>query len=59
MTMLMQRFRDQRGVVSVEWIILAIIIMGAIVVAFGPTLQAAFIAGIQAVSSLLSAQAGS
>ena len=49
--------RNQRGVVSVEWIILAIVIMVAIVAAFAPTFQTALTAGVQAVSSALSAQA--
>ena len=50
--------RDQRGVVSVEWIILAIVVMVAIVAAFAPTLQTALTNGVNAVSSALTTQAG-
>ena len=50
--------RDRRGVVSVEWIILAIVIMVAIVAAFAPAFQAALTAGVQAVSTTLQTQAG-
>jgi len=52
-----QHLRDRRGVVSVEWIILAIVIMVAIVLAFAPQFQTALTAGVQAVSGALSAQA--
>jgi Flp pilus assembly pilin Flp len=50
--------RNQRGVVSVEWIILAIVIMVAIVAAFAPQFQTALKAGVTAVSDALTAQAG-
>lgn len=53
-----RHLRNQRGVVSVEWIILAIVIMVAIVAAFAPQFQAALIAGVGAVSSALTAQSG-
>lgn len=53
-----KRLRNQRGVVSVEWIILAIVIMVAIVVAFAPTFQTALTTGVAAVSSALTAQSG-
>ena len=52
-----KHLRNQRGVVSVEWIILAIVIMVAIVAAFAPAFQAALTAGVQAVSTALSSQA--
>ena len=52
-----KHLRDRRGVVSVEWIILAIVIMVAIVVAFAPAFQQALITGVAAVSTALSAQA--
>jgi Flp pilus assembly pilin Flp len=52
-----KRLRNQRGVVSVEWIILAIVIMVAIVLAFAPTFQTALKNGVQAVSDALGAQA--
>ena len=53
-----QHLRDRRGVVSVEWIILAIVIMVAIVMAFAPQFQTALTTGVQAVSSALTTQAG-
>ena len=53
-----KHLRNQRGVVSVEWIILAIVIMVAIVAAFAPQFQAALTAGVQAVSTALTAQSG-
>jgi Flp pilus assembly pilin Flp len=53
-----KHLRDQRGVVSVEWIILAIVIMVAIVLAFAPTFQTALITGVNAVSAALTAQSG-
>jgi len=52
-----KHLRDRRGVVSVEWIILAIVIMVAIVAAFAPAFQSALTAGVQAVSTTLSTQA--
>jgi len=53
-----QHLRDRRGVVSVEWIILAIVIMVAIVLAFQPNFQTALTNGVQAVSNALQTQAG-
>ena len=53
-----KHLRDRRGVVSVEWIILAIVIMVAIVVAFAPTFGTALQAGVQAISTALTAQSG-
>ena len=53
-----KHLRDRRGVVSVEWIILAIVIMVAIVAAFAPAFQTALTAGVTAVSNTLSTQAG-
>ena len=53
-----KHLRDRRGVVSVEWIILAIVIMVAVVVAFAPTFGTALTAGVQAVSAALTAQSG-
>jgi Flp pilus assembly pilin Flp len=55
---LSKHVRDQRGVVSVEWIILAIVVMVAIVAAFQPNFQAALVAGIGQVTAALTAQAG-
>ena len=54
---LLAALRDERGVVSVEWIILAIVIMVAIVAAFAPTLQTALQNGVNAVSTALQTQA--
>ena len=53
-----KHLRNQRGVVSVEWIILAIVVMVAIVAAFAPQLQLALTAGVTAVSNALTAQSG-
>lgn len=53
-----KHLRDRRGVVSVEWIILAIVIMVAIVAAFAPAFQTALTAGVAAVSAALTAQSG-
>ena len=53
-----KHLRDQRGVVSVEWIILAIVIMVAIVAAFAPALRTALTTGVTAVSNALTAQSG-
>ncbi|HEY3068122.1 MAG TPA: Flp family type IVb pilin [Methylomirabilota bacterium] len=55
---LLAPLRNERGVVSVEWIILAIVIMVAIVAAFAPTLQTALTNGVTAVSNALTTQAG-
>jgi Flp pilus assembly pilin Flp len=52
-----KHLRNQRGVVSVEWIILAIVIMVAIVAAFAPAFTTALTAGVTAVSNALSTQA--
>ena len=54
----LEQVRNERGVVSVEWIILAIVIMVAIVAAFAPQFQTALTAGVTAVSTALTAQAG-
>jgi len=53
-----KHLRDRRGVVSVEWIILAIVIMVAIVAAFAPAIGTALKAGVTAVSDALTAQSG-
>ena len=49
--------RDERGVVSVEWIILAIVVMVAIVAAFAPAFQTALQTGVGQVTNVLSTQA--
>ena len=56
---LVSHMPDERGVVSIDWILLAIIVMVAVIVAFAPQFQTAVTAGIQAVSSTLSAQTAS
>ena len=53
-----RHLRNQRGVVSVEWIILAIVIMVAIVAAFAPAVTTALTTGVAAVTSALTAQSG-
>jgi Flp pilus assembly pilin Flp len=55
---LSQHLRDRRGVVSTEWIILAVVIMVAIVAGFQPTFQNALITGVNAVSAAITAQTG-
>jgi len=56
---LMRSLRNQRGVVSVEWIILAIVVMLAITAAFAPAFQTALTTGVGFVTSTLTSQAGS
>ena len=56
LNLMLHRLRDERGVVSVEWIILAIVIMVAIVAAFAPQFQIALTNGVNAVSAALTAQ---
>ena len=53
---MLSQCRNERGVVSVEWIILAIVIMVAIVAAFAPQFQSTLTNGVNAVSALLTAQ---
>jgi len=53
----MRLFTNQRGVVSVQWILLSIIVALAVVLAFGPQWRGMLTAGVQAVSSAVSAQA--
>ena len=53
----MRLFTNQRGVVSVQWILLSIIVALAVVLAFGPQWRGMLTAGMQAVSSAVSAQA--
>jgi Flp pilus assembly pilin Flp len=58
LNLMLQRVRGERGVVSVEWIILAAVIMAAIVLAFAPAFQAALTTAVQAVSNQLQTQVG-
>ena len=55
---LMRSLRNQRGVVSVEWIILGAVVMAAIVLAFAPQLQGALTTAVQAIGTQLSTQVG-
>ena len=55
---LLAPLRNARGTVSVEWIILSIVIMVAIVAAFAPAFKVALTNGVTAVSNALTTQAG-
>ena len=48
-----KHLRNQCGVVSVEWLILAIVIMVAIVAAFAPTFGNALSAAVTNISTIL------
>ena len=54
--MLQRVARDERGVVSVEWIILAVVIMVAIVAAFAPTFQTMLTTAVTSIGTTLAAQ---
>jgi Flp pilus assembly pilin Flp len=54
--MLQRVARDERGVVSVEWIILAVVVMVAIVAAFAPTFQTMLTAAVNSIGTTLTAQ---
>ena len=56
LNLMLQKVRNERGVVSVEWIILGAVIMAAIVLAFAPTFQGALTAAVGAISTQLQAQ---
>jgi Flp pilus assembly pilin Flp len=56
LNLLLQRVRDERGVVSVEWIILGAVIMAAIVLAFAPTFQGQLSAAVTAIGAQLQSQ---
>ncbi len=49
-----KHLRNQRGVVSVEWLILAIVIMVAIVAAFAPSFGNALSAAVTQIGTILS-----
>ena len=53
LNLMLQRVRGERGVVSVEWIILAAVVMAAIVLAFAPAFQTALTTAVQAVGTQL------
>jgi Flp pilus assembly pilin Flp len=54
----LQSLRNQRGVVSVEWIILGAVVMAAIVLAFAPQFQGALTTAVQAIGTQLQTQVG-
>ena len=58
LSLVLQRIRNERGVVSVEWIILGAVIMAAIVLAFAPTFQAQLSAAVVAIGNQLQTQVG-
>jgi Flp pilus assembly pilin Flp len=55
---LVQSCRDQRGVVSVEWIILGAVVMAAIVGAFAPQFGTALTGAVTAIGTELTTQIG-
>ena len=56
LTSLLRPVRNQRGVVSVEWIILAAVIMAAIVAAFAPTFKTQLTNAVTAIGNELTTQ---
>ena len=58
LNLMLQRVRDERGVVSVEWIILGAVIMAAIVAAFAPTFNTQLTAAVNAIGAQLQTQVG-
>ena len=53
---LMQSLRNQRGVVSMEWIILGAVVMAAIVTAFAPQFGTALTGAVGAIGTQLTTQ---
>jgi Flp pilus assembly pilin Flp len=58
LNLMLSKLRNERGVVSVEWIILAVVIMVAIVAAFAPQFQAMLTAAVTSIGTTLTAQVG-
>ena len=58
LNLVLQRIRNERGVVSVEWIILGAVIMAAIVLAFAPNFQTMLITAVNAIGTQLQTQVG-
>ena len=58
LNLMLQKVRDERGVVSVEWIILGAVIMAAIVAAFAPTFNTQLTAAVTAFGALLQTPVG-
>jgi Flp pilus assembly pilin Flp len=56
LNLMLQRVRDERGVVSVAWILLGAVIMAAIVLAFAPTFQGQLSAAVTAIGAQLQSQ---
>jgi len=56
LNLMLQKVRDERGVVSVEWIILGAVVMAAIVLAFAPTFQGALTTAVTAIGTQLQSQ---
>ncbi len=53
LNVLLQSFRNQRGVVSMEWIILGAVVMAAIVAAFAPQFGTALTTAVGAIGTKL------
>jgi Flp pilus assembly pilin Flp len=56
LNLMLQKVREERGVVSVEWIILGAVVMAAIVLAFAPTFQGALTTAVTAIGTQLQTQ---
>jgi len=56
LNLMLQKVRDERVVVSVEWIILGAVVMAAIVLAFAPTFQGALTTAVTAIGTQLQSQ---
>jgi Flp pilus assembly pilin Flp len=52
----LHKVRDERGVVSMEWILLGAVIAGAVVAAFSPAFSTLLTDGMTAISTLVAAQ---
>ena len=58
LNLMLHSLREERGVVSVEWIILGAVIMAAIVLAFAPTFNTQLTAAVNAIGAQLQTQVG-
>jgi Flp pilus assembly pilin Flp len=58
LNLMLQRVRGERGVVSVEWIILGAVIMAAIVLAFAPQFKTMLTDAVTAIGGQLNTQVG-
>lgn len=56
LTALIRPLRNERGVVSMEWIILGAVVMAAIVLAFAPTFKTALTTAVTAIGNELQTQ---